>query len=224
MKKFRYIPVIFLLLQPVIGSASPNNSVSEAQSTQSVVVDALANSEAASLPRPHTPNADKNPNIPQCHWMEMTTEERAKLWPTLSPRHRDYHWRLMSLKERTELRNLLPKQERRKLRERFVMSAENCPDPCPQPDRPYVLYKRLSKEELAQLRDQVRSAHKQIVLSNMLKTPAQIEYEDAFLTHLAEQKDLSHRMLIITIQEDAIAPAPAPSSASAQTPSHTAAQ
>lgn len=198
LKKFRYLPVIFLLLQPVIGSANPNTQPPETADQQTIAVDALANSEAAELPRPHTPNAAQNPNIPQCRWLEMNAEERAKVWPTLSPRHRDYHWRLMSLEERTELRNLLPKKERRKLRERFVMSQ----DLEHENDRPYVLYKRLSRDELAELRDQVRQAHKQIVLSNMLKTPAQIEYEDEFLSHLAEQKDHRHRMLIITIQEN----------------------
>ena len=37
----------------------------------------------------------------------------------------------------------------------------------------------------------------------MLKTPAQIEYEDQFLSKLAEMNDLNHQMLIVTIQESA---------------------
>lgn len=40
-------------------------------------------------------------------------------------------------------------------------------------------------------------------MSEMLKTPAQIEYEDQFLSKLAEMNDLNHQMLIVTIQESA---------------------
>ena len=119
----------------------------------------------------------------------------ASVWPTLSARHRDYHWRLMTSEERAELRSFLPKMERRRLRERFVTNHQHARDN----DRPYVLYKRLSKQELCELREQVRQANKQLVLSKMLKTPAQIEYEDQFLSKLAEMNDLNHQMVIVTI-------------------------
>ena len=102
--------------------------------------------------------------------------------------------------ERAELRSFLPKMERRRLRERFVTNHQHARDN----DRPYVLYKRLSKQELCELREQVRQANKQLVLSKMLKTPAQIEYEDQFLSKLAEMNDLNHQMVIVTIQESAM--------------------
>ena len=50
----------------------------------------------------------------------------------------------------------------------------------------------------------MRQANKQLVLSKMLKTPAQIEYEDQFLSKLAEMNDLNHQMVIVTIQESAM--------------------
>lgn len=106
----------------------------------------------------------------------------------------------MTSEERAELRSFLPKMERRRLRERFVTNHQHARDN----DRPYVLYKRLSKQELCELREQVRQANKQLVLSKMLKTPAQIEYEDQFLSKLAEMNDLNHQMLIVTIQESAM--------------------
>ena len=120
--------------------------------------------------------------FPKCHWDKLDAEGDASVWPTLSARHRDYHWRLMTSEERAELRSFLPKMERRRLRERFVTNHQHARDN----DRPYVLYKRLSKQELCELREQVRQANKQLVLSKMLKTPAQIEYEDQFLSKLAE--------------------------------------
>ena len=181
MKEIRYLPVVLLLLQPVVGSAHNPGHPSPSETTATVVIDASSAEENSSIPRPHAPG-------------------RASVWPTLSARHRDYHWRLMTSEERAELRSFLPKMERRRLRERFVTNHQHARDN----DRPYVLYKRLSKQELCELREQVRQANKQLVLSKMLKTPAQIEYEDQFLSKLAEMNDLNHQMLIVTIQESAM--------------------
>lgn len=107
----------------------------------------------------------------------------------------------MTSEERADLRSFLPKMERRRLRERFVIKSSACTAIT------IVLTsytKRLSKQELCELREQVRQANKQLVLSKMLKTPAQIEYEDQFLSKLAEMNDLNHQMLIVTIQESAM--------------------
>lgn len=199
MKEIRYLPVVLLLLQPVVGSAHTSGHPLPSETSAAVVIDASSAEETGSIPRPHAPNAASNPNVPKCQWDDLNAEARAALWPTLSARHRDYHWRLMSNEERAELRAFLPKMERRRLRERFVMNHYHVRDN----DRPYVLYKRLSKQELCELREQVRQANKQLVLSSMLKTPAQIEYEDQFLSKLAEMNDLNHQMLIVTIQESA---------------------
>lgn len=199
MKEIRYLPVVLLLLQPVVGSAHNPGNPLPSETTATVVIDASSAEESSSIPRPHAPNAASNPNVPKCTWDELDAEARASLWPTLSARHRDYHWRLMTNEERAELRAFLPKMERRRLRERFVTNHQHARDN----DRPYVLYKRLSKQELCELREQVRQANKQLVMSEMLKTPAQIEYEDQFLSKLAEMNDLNHQMLIVTIQESA---------------------
>ena len=200
MKEIRYLPVVLLLLQPVVGSAHNPGHPSPSETTATVVIDASSAEENSSIPRPHAPNAASNPNVPKCHWDKLDAEGRASVWPTLSARHRDYHWRLMTSEERAELRSFLPKMERRRLRERFVTNHQHARDN----DRPYVLYKRLSKQELCELREQVRQANKQLVLSKMLKTPAQIEYEDQFLSKLAEMNDLNHQMVIVAIQESAM--------------------
>ncbi|WP_370855608.1 hypothetical protein [Parasutterella sp.] len=199
MKEIRYLPVVLLLLQPVVGSAHNSGNPLPSETTATVVIDASSAEKSSSIPRPHAPNAASNPNVPKCTWDELDAEARASLWPTLSARHRDYHWHLMTNEERAELRAFLPKIERRRLRERFVTNHQLARDN----DRPYVLYKRLSKQELCELREQVRQANKQLVMSEMLKTPAQIEYEDQFLSKLAEMNDLNHQMLIVTIQESA---------------------
>ena len=180
MKEIRYLPVVLLLLQPVVGSAHNPGHPSPSETTATVVIDASSAEENSSIPRPHAPNAASNPNVPKCHWDKLDAEGRASVWPTLSARHRDYHWRLMTSEERAELRSFLPKMERRRLRERFVTNHQHARDN----DRPYVLYKRLSKQ--------------------VLKTPAQIEYEDQFLSKLAEMNDLNHQMVIVTIQESAM--------------------
>lgn len=88
-----------------------------------------------------------------CRWDAMTSIERVKIWTEMSPKHRDYHWRLMSEQEKIDLKNLLPPAEQRKIRERFIsrMSVQ-------QMDRPYILYKRLTKDELVVLRQQIRRA------------------------------------------------------------------
>lgn len=88
-----------------------------------------------------------------CRWDAMTSIERVKIWTEMSPKHRDYHWRLMTEQEKIDLKILLPPAEQRKIRERFIsrMSVQ-------QMDRPYILYKRLNKEELVVLRQQIRRA------------------------------------------------------------------
>lgn len=197
MKEIRYIPVVMLLLQPVVGSAHNPGENHSINGNAEVTVDAPLAAAPSALPRPHAPHNGENINVVTCPWDRLDAEARAALWPTLSARHRDYHWRLMNNDERAALRTCLPKIERRRLRERFVMNHNHAGEN----DRPYVLYKRLSKEELSELREQVRQANKQIILSSMLKTPAQIEYEDQFLSKMAELNALKHQMLVITIQD-----------------------
>ena len=143
---------------------------------------------------PHTPMGE--PQVQACPWDSLDMRARAQVWSKLSARHRDYHWRRMTHEERTELRKHLSMEEKKALRERFLMQHDGYRD------KPYVLYKRLTKDELIHLREQVRQAHRQQVLAGMLKTPAQIEYEDQFLSSLAKMNDQTHQMLIITIQDN----------------------
>ena len=105
MKEIRYLPVVLLLLQPVVGSAHNPEHPSPSETTATVVIDASSAEENSSIPRPHAPNAASNPNVPKCHWDKLDAEGRASVWPTLSARHRDYHWRLMTSEERAELRS-----------------------------------------------------------------------------------------------------------------------
>lgn len=86
-----------------------------------------------------------------CRWEEASMQERVELWAKMGLRHRDYHWRMMSMDERLAFRTFLPLTEQRKLKERFISKPDHF-------DRPYVLYKRLSKEELFILREQIRRA------------------------------------------------------------------
>lgn len=86
-----------------------------------------------------------------CRWEEASMQERVELWTRMGLRHRDYHWRMMSMDERLAFRTFLPLSEQKKLKERFISKPSHF-------DRPYVLYKRLSKEELYVLREQIRRA------------------------------------------------------------------
>ncbi len=94
--------------------------------------------------------AEARPTQP-CYWEEASMQERVELWIKMGPRHREYHWRLMSMEERLAFRTFLPLSEQRKLKERFIAKPDHF-------DRPYVLYKKLSKEELFVLREQIRRA------------------------------------------------------------------
>lgn len=86
-----------------------------------------------------------------CRWEESSMQERVELWSKMGLKHREYHWRMMSMDERLAFRTFLPLSEQRKLKERFISKPDHF-------DRPYVLYKRLSKEELFVLREQIRRA------------------------------------------------------------------
>ena len=143
------------------------------------------------------PELKKHTPVRNCPWDELDIRSRAAVWSKLTPRHRDYHWRLMTHEERSELRRHLSKDDNKALRERFVMRNRG-----ELGDQPYILYKRLNKAELSQLRQQIREAQRQQLFANMLKTPAQIEHESQFLSSQAKFHDQTHQMLIITIQDN----------------------
>lgn len=114
------------------------------------------------------PNADSI-----CRWDELRSDERAQIWHHMSVKHRDFHWRQLSKEEKREIKQHLTPSERRRIRERFVYRSNN------PVDRPYVLYKRLSKEELHILRLQIHLAKQnQFAKDRNIKTPALQEYEE----------------------------------------------
>ena len=82
MKEIRYLPVVLLLLQPVVGSAHNPGNPLPSETPAAVVIDASSAEETGSIPRPHAPNAASNPNVPKCPWDTLTAEERAAVWPT----------------------------------------------------------------------------------------------------------------------------------------------
>lgn len=43
---------------------------------------------------------------PACAFDTLPMEEKAVAWLDMSPRHRDFHWRVMSAEERQELKNI----------------------------------------------------------------------------------------------------------------------
>ncbi|MFQ9392167.1 MAG: hypothetical protein ACLR2C_08910 [Parasutterella excrementihominis] len=71
MKEIRYLPVVLLLLQPVVGSAHNPGHPSPSETTATVVIDASSAEENSSIPRPHAPNAASNltfPNVTGINW------------------------------------------------------------------------------------------------------------------------------------------------------------
>lgn len=191
--RFTYIA---LLLVPALASfdAAAETVIPFSAQTSSATVQAQGAHLQHKHKNMHTRKGERP--IQACPWDNLDMRARAQVWSKLSARHRDYHWRRMTHEERTELRKHLSMEEKKALRERFLMQHDNYRD------KPYVLYKRLTKDELVHLREQVRQAHRQQVLAGMLKTPAQIEYEDQFLSSLAKMNDQTHQMLIITIQDN----------------------
>jgi hypothetical protein len=102
-----------------------------------------------------------------CYWEGLELAEKAKLWPYMTDKHQDFHWRQMSADEKTALRSQLSTKESKKLRERFVYRLGKIQD------GPYVLFKRLTKEELQILRFQIEQAQRTQKQSKRSKTPAE---------------------------------------------------
>jgi hypothetical protein len=117
-----------------------------------------------------------------CYWEGLELSEKAKLWPYMTDKHQDFHWRQMSADEKTSLRSHLSTKESKKLRERFVYRLGEIQD------GPYVLFKRLTKEELQILRFQIEQAHRTQKQSKRLKTPA----EEDLLETRTQEREVGH--------------------------------
>lgn len=92
------------------------------------------------------PQSDGNPKL----WMEMSAKERAEIWPFLSPKMQRYYWRSMTEPERRAMRAEFSPSINEKFRKRYVSPAE-CDG--------HVVRHRLSPEERAQMRQQIREMH-----------------------------------------------------------------
>lgn len=96
-------------------------------------------------------------------WNNMTSRERADIWPHLTARMQHHYWKCMSRLERRAMYKLLPPQSKMAIRHRFVfhdhkvhggplpphMAGDHTPAQPP----------RLSHEQRMRLRAQIRAQH-----------------------------------------------------------------
>ncbi len=130
-----------------------------------------------------------------CPWDLADIQERVVLWQDMSPRHRDYHWRLMSPVERKTFRSLLSTQAQIELRNRF---APRHPDAYIVKGNPQHAAKHLSKEEKSVLRQQIQQAHQaQAAQIDQYKTPAQLEHEELLRMKIAQLHEQVHSQILV---------------------------
>ncbi len=130
-----------------------------------------------------------------CPWDLATIQERVALWQDMSPRHRDYHWRLMNPVERKTFRSLLSTQAQIELRNRF---APRHPEAYVVKGNSQHAAKHLSKEEKAVLRQQIQQARQaQAVQIDQYKTPAQIEHEQQLRMKIAQLHEQVHSQILV---------------------------
>ncbi len=184
MKPFLYLLTFALCLQPILAVAHGPHGVSHDFGQPQNIEGSYRTS-----PRAHGPNQET------CKWQELDAKGRAQMWSSMTPRHRDYHWRLLGKEERKALRNQLTSAQKKELRQRFVSSHHHGKD-----HQAVVLYKRLSKEELQLLREQILQAQRQQILSGLPKTPATEEEQNRLMSSLSKLSDDNHQMLILTIK------------------------
>ena len=97
------------------------------------------------------PSSDESPKL----WTEMTPKERAEIWPFLSTKMQRYYWRSMTDAERRDMRAEFSPSINEKFRKRYVSpsSVTPCDDPA------HRAGYRLSPEERAKMRQQIREMH-----------------------------------------------------------------
>lgn len=98
-----------------------------------------------------SPASDANPKL----WTEMTPKERAEIWPLLSLKMQRYYWRSMTDQDRRAMRAEFPPSTNERFRKRFAspMGTAPCAEPLNR-----ARY-RLSPEERARMREQIREMH-----------------------------------------------------------------
>lgn len=108
-------------------------------------------------------------------WTEMTPQERAEIWPFLSPKMQRYYWRSMTEPERRSMRAHLPPSVNEKFRKRYASPAGKPPPPG---DSHYVKH-RLSPAERAQMRQQIREMHIEFYRFRLQRPPVVAEQPPA---------------------------------------------
>ena len=88
-------------------------------------------------------------------WTEMSAKERAEIWPFLSQRMQRYYWRSMTEPDRQAMKDELPPPVREKFRKRYASPN----DIRPVDEHGHVVRHRLSPEERAKMRQQIREMH-----------------------------------------------------------------
>lgn len=95
--------------------------------------------------------SDENPKL----WTEMTPKERAEIWPFLSPKMQRYYWRSMTDAERRAMRAEFSPSTNEKFRKRYASPMGTAP--CAEPA--HRAKYRMSPEERARMREQIREMH-----------------------------------------------------------------
>lgn len=136
-----------------------------------------------------------------CPWEVTESDKRAKLWSKMTPRHRDYHWRLMTIEERKQLLKFLSHEDRAEMRHRYASKLKAHPDN----DIPIYFKKHLSPDERRLLRQQVKQASQSQDANadkNLKKTPAQIEHELLLRDRVNKMHEVIHSQIIIISIDD----------------------
>lgn len=93
------------------------------------------------------------PDSPE-HWAEMSAQERAELWPLLEPRMQRFYWTSMTRAERLAMREHLSRRHEYSIRHRYTSPPDS-----PEFDSRKPPSHRLSPEERARMRQQIREMH-----------------------------------------------------------------
>ncbi|MCD7988724.1 MAG: hypothetical protein LUG48_17285 [Klebsiella quasipneumoniae] len=145
-------------------------------------------------------------------------KERVALWTKMTPRHQDYHWRLMTPEERRQFKSQLSRHDQEQMRNRFI-ARDRMGGPGgrhhPEIDSIPSTAKRLSDDERGILRQQIQQARQALASKKIKeKTPAQVEHETLLKIRRAQLHDLVHtQILVISLQPEPVVkadPAAAP--------------
>ncbi|MCD8339830.1 MAG: hypothetical protein LUC43_06495, partial [Burkholderiales bacterium] len=138
-----------------------------------------------------------------CPWDAATLDEKISLWKEMSPRHRDYHWRLMKPDERLAFRSKLSANDQSELKERF--STKHL-DSSRSSNYSHNGATHLSEQERQLLREQVQQARQAQAAKDASGTPAADETEQLLKLRLAQLNNSAHTQILILSLEKKKAP------------------